>query len=156
LLDDGERALKGAAKGPDAQLAAEDQAFAQGKYEEAARLGAQLAAKAPKDWAGRGRAVEVWILSLYQLKQWEACATTALQERDKLPRSPPYVDAVALGLACADELPKEAPARAGMIASLEQTASELVTRRDVAIAADDYSGLFGSLVDLRDERGDAE
>src|SRR6185436_10939190 len=90
LLDDGERALKG----PDAQLAAEDQAFAQGKYEEAARLGAQLAAKAPKDWAGRGRAVEVWILSLFQLKQWEACATTALQERDKLPRSPPYVDAV--------------------------------------------------------------
>ena len=47
LLDDGERALKGAAKGPAAQLAAEDQAFAQGKYEEAARLGAQLAAKAP-------------------------------------------------------------------------------------------------------------
>lgn len=156
LLDDGERALKGAAKGPDAQLAAEDQAFAQGRYEEAARLGAQLAAKAPRDWPGRGRAVEVWILSLYELKQWEACARTALQERDQLPRTPVYVDAVSLGLSCAGELPKEAPARAGLIAPLEKTASELVAKRDVAIAADDYSGLFESLVDLREDRGDAE
>jgi len=156
LLDDGARALKGAATGPDAQLAAEDAAFAAGQHEEAARLGAQLAAKAPRDWPGRGRAVEVWILSLSELKQWETCARTALQERDGLPRTPAYVDVVSMGLACAGELPKEAPARAGLIAPLEKAAQELVDKRDVAIAADDYSGLFGSLADLREERGDAE
>ena len=155
LLDDGERALKGVAKGPDAQLAAEDAAFAAGKHEEAARLGAQLAAKAPKDWPGRGRAVEVWILSLYELKQWETCAQSAMQERDKLPRTPAYVDVVAMGLACAGEMPKEAPARAGLLGPLEKSAQELVDKRDVAIAADDYSGLFGTLVDLREDRGDA-
>src|SRR3954467_11935653 len=38
LLDDGERAVKGAAKGLEAQLAALDQAFGQGRHEEAARL----------------------------------------------------------------------------------------------------------------------
>src|SRR5690242_6978644 len=62
LLDDGERAVKGAAKGPDAQLAALDLAYGQGKYEEAARLGAKLAASAPKNWPGRPRTVGVWMM----------------------------------------------------------------------------------------------
>jgi tetratricopeptide (TPR) repeat protein len=156
LLDDGERAVKGAAKGLDAQLVAEDAAYAAGKHEEVAKVGAQLAAKAPKDWPGRGRAVEVWILSLYELKQWETCAKTAVQQKDKLPRTPAYANVVVMGLLCAGELPKEAPSRAGLIAPLEKIASELLAKKDIPIAADDYSGLYGAMVDLREERGDAE
>jgi tetratricopeptide (TPR) repeat protein len=155
LLDDGERALKGTATGLDAQLAAEDQAFAQGKHAEAARLGAQLAAKAPRDWPERGRAVELQILALFELKQWGPCAKTALDERARLPRTPAYVDVVSMGLTCAGELPKDAPGRAGLIDPLEQDAAELLAKRDVPIAADDYSGLYGTMVDLREERGDA-
>src|SRR4051812_31750580 len=156
LLDDGERAVKGGGKGLEAQLAALDQAFAQGKYDEAARLGAKLAAAAPKDWPGRPRAVEMWIAALYEQKQWEPCARTAFQEREKLPRAAAYVDAVNLGLACAGEMPKEAPGRAELIAPLEQAANELLAKRDIPIAVDDYSSMYESLVGTREERGDAE
>jgi len=100
--------------------------------------------------------VELWIDALFELKQWEPCARTALAEREKLPRVPAYLDVVGMGLSCAGELPKDAPGRAGLIAPLEKAADELLAKRDVAIAADDYSGLFGTVVDVREDRGDAE
>ncbi|HEY8211736.1 MAG TPA: tetratricopeptide repeat protein [Myxococcaceae bacterium] len=156
LLDDGERAIKGASKGLDAQITALDLAYGQGKHEEAARLGAKLAAAAPKDWPGRPRAVQMWLLALYELKQWEPCAKTAVQEREKLPRAAAYVDVVNIGLGCASELPKDAPGRAALIAPLEKAAKELLAKRDIPIAVDDYSGLYGGMVDLLEERGDAD
>jgi tetratricopeptide (TPR) repeat protein len=156
LLDDGERAVKGAGKGLEAQLAALDLVYGQGKHEEAARLGAKLAASAPKNWPGRPRAVGVWMIALYELKQWETCAKTALQEREKLPRTAAYVDVVNIGLACAGQMPKEATGRAALLAPLEKAASDLLAKRDIPIAVDDYSGLYGSMVELLEERGDAE
>jgi len=156
LLDDGERAVKGSAKGLDAKLAALDQAFAQKRHEEAARLGARLAAEAPKDWPGRPRAVGLWINALVPLKQWEPCAKTALEEMGKLPRIAAYADAVNMGLYCAGEIPKETAGRAQLIEALEKAAVDLLEKRDVPVAADDYSGMFMSVVNTREERGDEE
>src|SRR5207237_1117702 len=51
---------------------------------------------------------------------------------------------------------KEAPGRAELIAPLEKAAAELLAKRDIAIAADDYSSLFGTMVEVREDRGDAE
>src|SRR5258706_110554 len=117
---------------------------------------AQLAGAAPVDWPGRPRAVEIWIASLDDLKRWEPCAKTALQEREKLPRVPAYLDVVAMGLTCAGEVPKEALGRAELIAPLEKAAAELLAKRDIAIAVHDYSGLFGTMVEAHEHRGDAE
>jgi len=156
LLEDGERAVKGSVKGLDAKLAALDQAFTQKRHEEAARLGAKLAAEAPKDWPGRPRAVGLWINALFPLKQWEPCAKTALAELEKLPRIAAYADVVNMGLGCAGEIPKETAGRAQLLEALEKAAVDLLEKRDVPVAADDYSGMFMSVVNAREERGDEE
>ncbi|HVE81381.1 MAG TPA: tetratricopeptide repeat protein [Myxococcales bacterium] len=155
LLDDGERAVKGGGQGLEAKLTALDRAFGQGNNEEAARIGSELAA-APPDWPGRPRAVELWLSALSSLKQWDTCASAASAELDRLARGAPYADVTGMGLSCAQELPKDAAGRADRIDKLEKTAEQILEKRDIAMAGDDYSGLFLTVVGSHEARGDAD
>jgi hypothetical protein len=154
LLDDGERAVKGGGKGLEAQLAAADQAFAAERTDEAARLFAQLAASAPKDWPKRPRAVEMWLLSLSVLHKVEECAETAAKEMDQVPRGPSYASVVGTGLDCAQQLPATEADRGQLVEKFEKAATAVLDKRDIAMAADDYSGLYDLVAGSRAERGD--
>jgi tetratricopeptide (TPR) repeat protein len=156
LLEDGERALKGAGQGLEARLAAADQAFAAGRMDEAAALASEVAGSAAPDWDRRPRSVELWVTALYFLGQHEQCAEVVRAQLGRLPRGPSYANAAVVGLSCALQAPAEAAGRQGLVAALEKAALEVLRARDIQMAADDYSGLYEAVVEARSDQKDED
>jgi tetratricopeptide (TPR) repeat protein len=147
LFEDGERAYRGGAEGPEALLARGDALYGEGKAAEAAEVLAQALAEAPADWSRRGRALESLLGALWGAKRYEACARMALVE---LPRvSPSRANAAGLGLSCALAVPEDAPGAKELRASLEKMAREAIAP-DIAMPADDRSGVYEVLVEARE------
>ncbi|MBK7857337.1 MAG: thioredoxin family protein [Archangiaceae bacterium] len=153
LLDDGERAARasGPAQDPLTLLAEADRLYAERKDATAAYRAALAAL--PQDHPRRARAVESLINSLYG-RDPQQCATAGAELAPALPRGPSFVNAVVLSLSCASSAPVGAPWRAGAIATLEPLAEEALGLP--GILADDLSGIFELLVDLRSERRDQD
>ncbi len=151
LLEDGERALGGgsAGDGGAAALARADRLAAEGKKAEAARAYREaLPALSPDRSA---RAIESLLAALSMSKQAAACAEAATELVPAMPRGPSFANAAAFGVGCADRLP-EADARKALpkLAALAEEALALP-----GLLADDRSGLYEQLVELRDKAADA-
>jgi tetratricopeptide (TPR) repeat protein len=153
LFEDGERAYRGVARGPEALLARGDALYGEGKAAEAADVLAQALAEAPADWSRRGRALESLLMAQYGSKRHEACARTALAELPRVPPSPSRANAAGLGLACSLSVAGEVKDLKELRASLEAKAREAIAP-DIAMPADDRSGVFEVLVGAREAAGD--
>ncbi|HYO60061.1 thioredoxin family protein [Archangium sp.] len=153
LFEDGERAYRGVARGPEGLLARGDALYGEGKAAEAADVLAQVLAEAPADWSRRGRALESTLIAQYGAKRYEACARTALAELPKVPHSASWANAAALGLACALQMPDSAPDARELGASLEVKAREALSP-GITMPADDRSGVYEVLVQARQSMKD--
>ena len=171
LLDDGERAVAAsggtvsdaasggagtlAASGgssADAALARADRLGAGGKTAEAAAAYAEALHLAPAGWAGRGRALATLLAALQKTGDLAQCTAVARRETPALTRGPAFAAASAAGLGCAVDAPESAAWRDDAVRELEALVVESLGLDNVL--ADDRSGAYGVLVDLRDARGD--
>jgi tetratricopeptide (TPR) repeat protein len=152
LLDDGERAARGADKGAaEAALAeAEAQAGAGHPKEAAAAFRRALELGGPS-WPRRARTVESLLQALSTIGDSAGCAELALGESAHLPHDALFASIVASGLDCALDLAP--PARASAQATLEKRTREALAISD--LLADDRSGLYDELVSARRSAGDA-
>ncbi|WNG61593.1 thiol reductase thioredoxin [Archangium gephyra] len=148
LFEDGERAYRGGAQGPEALLARGDALYGEGKAAEAADVFAQALAEAPADWSRRGRALESTLTAQYGASRHEACARTALAELPKGPHSASWANAAVLGLSCALQLPEGTADAQALRDSLEAKAREALSS-DIAMPGDDRSGVYDVLVQAR-------
>jgi tetratricopeptide (TPR) repeat protein len=153
LFEDGERAYRGGAQGPEGLLARGDALYGEGKSAEAADVLAQALAEAPADWSRRGRALESTLVAQYGAQRYEACARTALAELPKVPHSPSWANAAALGLSCALQVPEGTADAQALRDSLEAKAREALSP-DIVMPGDDRSGVYDALVQARVEAKD--
>jgi thiol-disulfide isomerase/thioredoxin len=153
LFDDAERALSAGGEGLEAELAAADRAAAAGDKAAAAATLAKLLHVAPPEWPRRGRALESLTTALYGLADHERCAQAARVHAPGLQRGPSFANSVAMGLACAGSAPRETAWRAETVRELEPLGWQAVSLPTVL--ADDRSGLYEMLCELRAEAGDA-
>jgi thioredoxin-like negative regulator of GroEL len=139
LLDDGEAA----AHAEDGSLLAKADRLYAARSPEAPDAYRAAFEALPKDHPRRGRALESLLNAQYRAKQYDACTDAALANAPAMPRGPSFVNVVSLGLSCAME------SKRGLDV-LEPLAVESL-KLD-GILADDTSGLYDTLVDLRSER----
>jgi tetratricopeptide (TPR) repeat protein len=153
LLDDGERAArKSGGSEAEAALARADRLRGEGKSAEAATAYEEALGAAPPGWPRRDRAVESLIVALYAAGEAERCARVAMEEAPALTPGPSAANAAAFGLGCALGASETDAWREEALAALEPVAESLLTVE--TILADDRSGLWGMLVDVRSDRGD--
>jgi tetratricopeptide (TPR) repeat protein len=159
LLDDGEAAVTGrraAGSHPaDKALAWADQAYGAADYATAAKAYAEALATAPADWAPYPRAVEALLFAYDHGKDYAAEAKLADEAWPRLAGTPSGANAVAYGLGAALALPDSVPGRADLVARFESRVREVLADHALAIAADDRSGLYISLLDARQQAGDS-
>lgn len=157
LLDDGEAAVAGGrAGGPAAAaLTRADRAYGAGEYAAAAKAYEEALAAAPTDWAPYPRVVEALLFAHYQQEDYAAGATLADEAWPRLKGTPSGAATAAYGLGAALALPDTTPGRAGLVARLEARAREALADTALAIADDDRSGLYISLLDARQQAGDS-
>ncbi|WP_434384398.1 thioredoxin family protein [Melittangium boletus] len=155
LFEDGERAYQGGAQGPEALLARGDALYGASQAAEAADVLTQALAEAPADWSRRGRALESLLVAQYGARRYEACARTALAELPRVPHSASWANAAGLGLLCGLRLPPETPGARELMASLEERGQQALSP-DIAMPADDRSGVYELLVEARQQAKDTE
>ncbi|QRK10167.1 thioredoxin family protein [Archangium violaceum] len=153
LFEDGERAFRGGAEGPEALLARGDALYGEGKAAEAADVLAQTLAEAPADWSRRGRALESLLVAQYGAKRHEVCARTALTELPRVPHSASWANAAGLGLMCVLQVPAGTQGAKELKAALEEKGREALSP-DISMPADDRSGVYELLVEARRAAGD--
>jgi thioredoxin-like negative regulator of GroEL len=153
IFEDGERAYLGGAKGPEALLARGDALYGEGRSAEAADVLSQALAEAPADWSRRGRALESLLSAQYGAKRHEVCARTALAQLPRVPPSASWANAVVMGLSCALQVPPETAGAGELLASLEEKGRQALSP-DIAMPADDRSGVYELLVEARAHAGD--
>src|SRR5262245_1560487 len=157
ILDDGAKAVaaKGSRDPAELALARADSAYAAADYAAAAREYRRALATAPPSWNPYGRVIESLLYSLQSIDSCEAVTRVAAEAWPKLARSSSSANLAASGLSCAIELPKEHPQRATTIATFEKASRAVAADMTLPIAADDRSAVYGTLVDLADDRGDS-
>jgi len=148
LLDDGERAAGGGAAAGLGALARADRLNAEGKKKEAAAAYQAALSQLPAD--KRPRAVESMLAALAMAREPEACAQAAVELVPPMPRGPSFANAVGTALGCAGEIKGDARQKA--LATLSPLAVEAV--KLPGLLADDRSGLYETMVDLREQAGD--
>ncbi len=153
LFEDGERAYRGEAQGPEALLARGDALYGEGRAAEAADVLAQALAEAPEDWSRRGRTLESLLVAQWGAKRYEACARAALVELPRVPRSASWANAAGLALSCALRLPADMVDVGELQASLEERAREALSP-ELDMPADDRSGVYDVLVQALHVEGD--
>ena len=153
LFEDGERAYRGGAQGPEALLARGDALYGEGKSAEAADVLSQALAEAPADWSRRSRALESLLVAQYGAKRHEACARTALAELPKVPPSASWANAAGLGLMCGLKVPPETAGAKALLAALEEKGRQALSP-EISMPADDRSGVYELLVEAREQSGD--
>jgi len=92
-------------------------------------------------------------MAQYGAKRHEACARTALAELPRVPPSPSRANAAGLGLSCSLSVAGDVRDVKELRASLEAKAREAIAP-DIAMPADDRSGVFEVLVGARESAGD--
>jgi tetratricopeptide (TPR) repeat protein len=153
IFEDGERAFRGEAQGPEALLARGDALYGEGRSAEAADVLTQALAQAPADWSRRGRALESLLTAQYGVKRHEACARTAEAELPRTPPSASWANAAGLGLMCVLAMPAETPGAPALRSALEEKGRQALSP-DIAMPADDRSGVYELLVQAREQAGD--
>jgi tetratricopeptide (TPR) repeat protein len=151
LLKDGERVVRGTKSKADEAIARADRLANEGKNAEAAKAYEEAIAAAPKNWSRFGRAAESLTFTLQLSKDYERCATRALELYPRVKGTYSAANVAANGLACATEKPENG----ATFDALEKASRE--TLDNPTLAADDKSGLYDTLVSARqavkDEQG---
>ena len=150
LLDDAEKTLRGG-KGTDAALARADRLLGAGKMTEAAAAYRDLLAGAPALWSPRERVLESLLAALESSGAFKECDDTARAGMPK-ERTPHFAAVASAGLGCALEL--KGQERAAAIAEFETAVRSAIGEPRIEMAADDRSGLYGSLAEARKELDD--
>lgn len=153
LLADGERAVAGRGGRLAQALGRADKLYGAGRNAEAAKAYQETLKLAPAGWPRYGRTVESLLFALSSTNESETCANIAKQTYPKLRKTSSSANVAAMGLDCAVSLPSTNHFRSELVAQLRQYALEVVAS-NVTMAADDRSGVYGSLVSEREEAGD--
>lgn len=154
FLGDGARACGAGAGGSDA-LARADRFYGEGNYAQAWPAYEEAIAAAPAEWPEYPRAVEALLYSLSDAEKYEETAQFVESALPKLAGTPTELTAAASGLDAALQLPAENPKRAAWVKSYEARVGQLIEDPQLAVAIDDRSGAYGSLVDARKDAGDS-
>jgi tetratricopeptide (TPR) repeat protein len=156
VLDDGARAVKGKGKGLDQELAEADRLY--GDNENAAAVTAYRAvlAKAPGVWRSYGRATESLLFALQRVRDHRSCATTAREAFARLVKTASAANVAASGLSCALDLPPSEPDRSDLVKELLADSRAVLADGKTAMAADDRSSVYETLVQERELAKDEE
>jgi tetratricopeptide (TPR) repeat protein len=151
LLRDGERVVRGTRGKADEVIARGDRLWNEGKNAEAAKAYDEALANAPRRWSRFGRAAESLTFALYQAKDYERCATRALELYPRVRGTYSAANVASNGLACTIETPKHTNFDA-----LEKATRETLDDPKIPLSADDRSGLYIALIDARNAVKDEE
>ena len=136
-------------------LARADRLYGEGKSAEAAAAYREALSAAPADWPHYSRAVESVLFALSQSGDHATCARVAHEAYPRLRGTPSSANVAASGLDCALSLPAQDSLRAKLVAEFEGYAREVVSNSKLVLAADDRSGVYGTLVGARQDAGDS-
>ncbi len=150
----GDRALRGGRKGAEAALARADALYGAGNYAEAVGAYRDALKLIPAVSPEYARAVEALLFSLRVGKQYPECVDVARRALPKVRLSPSSASIADYGLSCALRLPADAPGRAEALASFEADVRTIVSNSRLPLTADDRSGLYGSLMEAREDAKD--
>jgi tetratricopeptide (TPR) repeat protein len=154
-LDEAEVALREAQASPALEHYARGLALdGESKKEEAVAAYEAALADGGLDEATRGRTVEALAFDLATLDRNADCVRRALDLGPTLMPGASRANVATLGLSCAISLEKDAPGRAESTTALEAQVREALGFP--GLLDDDRAGLLSSLVDAREEAGDAE
>jgi tetratricopeptide (TPR) repeat protein len=148
-------AAKRRGSGIDARLAHADSLYGAGENAGAATAYEAVLAEAPAAWPPYARTVEALLFALSETESAEKCVAIASAALPRLKGLPASGSAAAYGLDCALSLPATHPERAKRVAQFEQACREVLADTMLAIAADDRSGLYISLLAARSDAGDS-
>ena len=154
LLDEAYASWKGGAA-PSAYAKAE-QLFGAGQDKEAAALYEEALAQAPSGWPLFARSADALVQALSGSGQRAPCVAAARRLLPGVGASPVRANLAAGGFDCALGLDEADPGRKAAIAEFESLARDVLADATLPLAADDRSGLYGSLVGARDDAGDKE
>jgi thiol-disulfide isomerase/thioredoxin/tetratricopeptide (TPR) repeat protein len=127
---------------------------AAGKRTEAADAYRTAAVASASGTAEHAQAVELLVLQLSLTQQLQECSRTARLELANIPPGTALANVAGTGLECAASLPESDPERKASAQLLETKVVQLTLDASVQMLADDRSGLFQTLVEVRKERGD--
>jgi len=139
----------GSGRQADESLRAADQRYGARRYAEAAEAYRLALGQAPADWPPYGRAVEALLFSYQQTEAHDRCVELARSALPRLAGTPSELTAAVAGLDCALGLKDDAPDKAAQVAALEAAARRIVADPKLAVAADDVSGAYMTLLDAR-------
>src|SRR5712691_7755000 len=139
LLDDASKKTPSSAH---SLIAAADELASQGKHAEAAKLYEPALDKGPKNWRRYGPTAESLLFSLSEAKEYERCATRALDLYARLKSTRSGANVAAAGLDCATSIDEKNPRRADLIAKLDTITREALHDPKIDLADDDRSGMY--------------
>ncbi len=154
LFADGERAVRGGAKGAAQTLAAADALYGRGQYAEAVpayREALKLYAVSSAEYA---RSLDALLFSLSVTKQYAECSAAAGAALPRLKTGPSAASVAGSGLDCALRMPAESTGRAEAIKTFEAEARAIVDNKRIPLQADDRSALYSSIFDARQDAKD--
>jgi len=147
-------AAKRTGKGLDRMLARADSLYGVGDNAEAAKAYSAALAQAPSGWPGYSRSVEAL---LYALSGTEDHRTSVAVAHDALPvlrHTPSVANVVTYGLDGALGLPADDPERPARVREFETAARAALADTTLRLPGDDRSGIYGSLLDARQDAKD--
>ena len=159
FLEEARAALRGTggvASPANVALARADGLYGARKYAEAAVAYRDALAQAPPGWPRYSRAVEALLFSYQSTEAYAHAVELVREARSRLAGTPSALTVSLGGLDSALELPKDAAARAAAIDEMEAGLRAAIADPKVAVAADDRSGAYGSLLQARQQVGDQE
>ncbi len=154
LFADGERAVRGGAKGAAQTLAAADALYGKGQYAEAVpayRDALKLLAVSSTEYA---RALDALLFSLSVTKQYGECSAAAGAALPRMKTGPSAASVAGSGLDCSLRMPADAPGRAEAVKTFEAEARAIVDNKRIPLQADDRSALYSSIVEAREDAKD--
>jgi tetratricopeptide (TPR) repeat protein len=156
ILDDG-RAAVGGSGGSDpvgASFARGEKLYGARDFKGAAAAYQEALRLAPAGWPRYARTTESLLFALTKNDDCAGILAVAGDALSRLRATTTAISAAASGLDCALQLPETDPSRAEHVARFEKAAVELVADERLGAAADDRSGLYGSLVEARKQAKD--
>jgi len=172
ILDDGHRAVMRAAKQGPAPSAVQIEApgrsaekaerarekaerlYGAGDNAAAAAAYGEALAAAPAGWPHYAPTVESRLFALSSCDSSEAAALLARDAYPRLERTPSAANVAASGLDAALSLQNDHPQRAELVKALTADARAVIADTSLALAADDRSAVYGTLLDERKDAND--
>lgn len=156
ILDDGEVAVAGRARGADAEMSRADALYGSQKFSEAAQVYKRALQIAPERWKGRTRAMEAYLNSLQGAEDYLGCAWYAQETYPRLGNSVTALYLLHSGYYCASRIGNERAERATMLEALEGPTLASLRDGSNGLTADDRSSMYLEIADNRQKAKDEE